>query len=210
MYSYLFEAFLLGLSVGPVCLAYCAPALVPFITAEKKDKFSGTIRLLSLFLFGRLTGYITIGLITGLVGNAVSDYGRSSLSAIITMLMGIILLIFGLVKNFPKLKWCHLWGGKKSSVIFAPALGFLTGLSICPPFIAAITSAATIGTIQGAMFYFMAFFIGTALYIPPMIIFGPLSKIKAVRNVAKVCLILSGTWFIVRGIMALMINIHIN
>lgn len=201
MFSHLLEAFLLGLSTGPVCLAYCAPVLAPFVVAEKKRKISSTVHLLILFLLGRLTGYIAIGLITGLLGNAVSKYENSSLIAIITILTGVMLFVFGFLKNFPEARLCRLWPGGKSSTVWALVLGLLTGLNICPPFIAAITGSVALGTVQGSLFYFIAFFIGTALYILPIVLLGPLSKIKSVRSVAQICLILSGIWFIIKGIM---------
>jgi len=50
------------------------------------------------------------------------------------------------------------------------------------------------------MLYFMAFFIGTALFLPPLVILGPLSRITSLQHVAKACLILSGVWFVFRGL----------
>lgn len=203
MFSHLLEAFLLGLSTGPMCLAYCAPVLAPFIVADKKYNISSKVGLLSLFLLGRLAGYIAIGLITGLMGNAISKYENSSLIAVATIMMGAMLFIFGFLKIFPEVKLCRLWPGGNSTTIWALVLGLLTGLNICPPFLAAITGSVALGTVQGSMFYFIAFFVGTSLYILPIVLLGPLSKIESVRNVAQICLILSGIWFIVKGIIML-------
>lgn len=199
--SFFFEAFLLGVSSGPLCFAYCTPVLLPFVAAQEKYKLSRTSILLGMFLLGRLTGYIAVGLVTGIVGKAVFEYGKGSLAAVVTILTGITLLVFGFLKNFREAKLCRRWSNSNSSTVWALTLGILTGLNICPPFLAAAAGSVTLGTIQGSLFYFTAFFIGTALYILPVIIFGPLSKIEPVRNIAKICLILVGLWFLFKGIM---------
>jgi sulfite exporter TauE/SafE len=138
MVSYLIEGFLLGLAVSPLCLAYCAPILAPFVTSEEKLKIKGTTRLLVLFLLGRLVGYVVIGFLTGIAGSALFKNGKSMFPAIITIVTGMILFFYGLLKNFPGLKLCSYFGNKNSSIIFMPILGLLTGLNICPPFVAAI------------------------------------------------------------------------
>lgn len=200
MPSFLLEAFLLGLSTGPICLAYCAPVVVPYVLADEKYSLPRTIRLLSLFLSGRFFGYMVIGLLTGLVGGTLSRFERGSLPAVISIAMGSSLLFFGLLKNFPEFKLCKLWPKGRSSAAWGMLLGLFTGLNICPPFIAAMAGSALIGTIQGSMLYFMAFFVGTALFLPPLVILGPLSRITSLQHVAKACLILSGTWFVFRGL----------
>jgi hypothetical protein len=108
-----------------------------------------------------------------------------------------------LLKNFPEFKLCKIWPGGKSSIIWASVLGFLTGLNLCPPFIAAIAGSALTGTVQGSMLYFGAFFIGTSLFIPPLLILGPLSRITSLQHIAKACLILCGIWFTFRGLFTL-------
>ncbi len=204
MPSYLVEAFLLGLSTGPVCLAYCAPILVPLIVSEEEQhKYSRTLRLLGLFLLGRFGGYLSVGLVTGLLGSRIFKFGKGSPQVVLTLLIGIILLVLGLMKNFPHLKLCKIWPGGRSSAGWGVVLGFLTGLSICPPFIAAMTASAALGSLQGSIFYFTAFFFGTALYLPLMILLGPLCRIEAANHVAKICLILTGSWFTLKGLMLL-------
>jgi sulfite exporter TauE/SafE len=218
MSAYLFEAFMLGLSTGPVCLAYCAPILVPLVVADdeddnedkekEKDKprkygFSRTLRLLGLFLLGRLGGYLAVGVVTGFMGSRVFNFEEGASQAVITLLIGVLLLVFGLMKNFPRLKLCKIWPGGRSTAGWGVVLGFLTGLSLCPPFIAAITASAALGSLQGSVFYFLAFFIGTAVYIPPMILLGPLSRVEAVNHVARICLVLTGSWFTFKGLMLL-------
>lgn len=200
MASRLVEALILGLSTGPICLAYCAPVLVPLIVSvDGPHRSYGTTRLLGLFLLGRFGGYLSVGLVAGLIGSRIFSPG-SGPGWMVTLAMGVALLVFGLMKNFPSLKLCQMWPGGRSSTGWGVVLGFLTGLSICPPFVAAVASSATLGTVHGAMLYFVAFFAGTLIYVPPMILLGPLSAKVPFNHVAKVCLLLSGAWFIFRGI----------
>lgn len=205
MISYLLEAFFLGLSTGPVCLAYCVPVIVPFVTAEEKYKPSRTFNLLSLFLLGRLIGYIIIGLITGMLGRTVSEYSSSRSIAVVIALMGIVLLVSGFLKNFPESKLCRRWSGKNPDTFVVLILGLLTGLNICPPFLVAVTDSVTIGAIYGSILFFIFFFIATSLFILPLFVFGHLSRIESIRSIAKICLILCGIWFLYKGIMMWMV-----
>lgn len=203
MVSYLIEGFLLGLSVSPLCLTYCAPVLAPFVTSEEKLKIKGTIRLLVLFLAGRLVGYVVIGFLTGIAGSALFKNGKSMFPVIITIVTGMILLFYGLLRNFPGLKLCSYFTNKNSSIIFMPILGLLTGLNICPPFVAAIIGASTLGAIPGAVVYFIVFFIGTLVLFPLMAIWGFLTRWESARQIARVCLIIGGVWLIGKGIIGM-------
>jgi sulfite exporter TauE/SafE len=200
--TYLVEAFVLGLSTGPICLAYCAPVLAPLIVSvdAPNHRYSRTTRLLGLFLLGRLAGYLAVGFVVGAVGSAFFEPG-AGMAWVVTLTMGIALVVFGLMKSFPRLKLCRIWPAGRSSIRWSMGLGFLTGLSICPPFVAAVASSATLGAVHSSVIYFLAFFIGTAVYIPPMTLKGPLSARIPFNQVAKGCLLLTGGWFVCRGVL---------
>lgn len=208
MVTHFVEGFLLGLSVSPTCLAFCTPVMAPFITSGERLELKGTVRLLGLFLMGRLLGYLIIGLLAGAVGSALFKGGESIYPAVITLLTGILLCIFGLAKNFPGIKWCAYFAEKKSLPAFTPLLGLLTGLNICPPFVAAIIEASAIGTIPGAVFYFAAFFIGTLVFFPVMAVWGWLTRWETARQIARVCLIIGGVWLIGKGMIGFAARIH--
>jgi len=201
MSGIIFEAFVLGLSTGPVCLAYCSPVLIPFITSINKSGYTYSLRLILLFLTGRLGGYLITGIFAGLIGIAISGYLNKSFLGIISIIIGIALITFGFISNFPGIKICKPLNGKNTQNIFILLLGLFTGLNFCPPFIAAIFGAAESGTFFSSIFYFLFFFIGTTFYFPLMLIFSYFSKIELVRNVAKITLIISGCWFFLKGIM---------
>jgi hypothetical protein len=73
-------------------------------------------------------------------------------------------------------------------------------LNLCPPFLAAIIGATHTGSVAGSVIYFSAFFVGTVVFFPVMIFFGLLSKIDSVKNIALICMMISGVWFILKGL----------
>lgn len=193
-----FEPLLLGLSTGPFCLGYCAPVLIPFLISEQRRTIN-TINLMALFFTGRLTGYIVIGLLSGVIGSALTEGQRKQFEIIANLSMGLLLLLFGLVKNFPELRLCRILRFDKSSWSSMLMLGLLTGINLCPPFMTAITCAVGSGTILKAICYFLLFFIGTSLILLPIWATGVFARFKELRNVARVCVLLSGIWLILKG-----------
>jgi cytochrome c biogenesis protein CcdA len=115
--------------------------------------------------------------------------------------MGILLIIFGMVSDSPRLRWVSKPPGNPASPWFAASLGLLTGLNLCPPFGAAIAGAAATASIKSALTYFWAFFAGTALYFAPLLLLSPFTKIDAIRQVARICLFLAGIWLVLEGLM---------
>jgi sulfite exporter TauE/SafE len=200
---YVFEPLLLGLSTGPFCFGYCAPMLIPFLVSEQR-RFMRTMQLLSLFFVGRLTGYLMIGLFSGVIGSSIAARHVQDFASIANIGMGLLLLMFGLVQNFPKLDTCKIFRFEKSSAFSILALGLLTGINLCPPFIAAITRAVGTGTILNAVGYFLFFFLGTSLVLVPIWVTGVFARFQDLRNVARVCVLLSGIWLSIKGIGMLM------
>jgi sulfite exporter TauE/SafE len=197
---HIFEPFLLGLATGPLCFGYCAPMLIPFLVSEQQ-RFTRTIHLMALFLLGRLTGYLVIGMFSGMIGSTVTERHLQDFASIANIGMGLLLLMFGIVKNFPKLEICKILQFEKSSLFSILVLGLLTGVNLCPPFIAAITGAVGTGTILNAIGYFLFFFLGTSLVLLPICAVGIFSCFQEMRDVARICVLLSGIWLIVKGIM---------
>jgi sulfite exporter TauE/SafE len=153
-----------------------------------------------MFLIGRFIGYILVGIIVGIVGNNVHQYAKGNLFGIISIVLGLALMYFSMQKSFPELKLCKLMKFSSSRKMFLILLGFFTGLNLCPPFLAAIIGATSTGTVVGSMIYFSAFFVGTVIFFPVMVFFGLLSQIDFVRNIATVCMMISGFWFVLKGL----------
>lgn len=200
MLSLLSEAFLLGLSMGPACLGYCAPVLVPLAASERQSGWRGAVRTVALFLLGRLAGYSLVGIIIGLAGaTLLKNLGPAAWSTI-RIVMGILLIVSGLLSNSEGRKSCAAGSVTARLPWVSAAAGLLTGLNLCPPFGAAIAGAATAASVRKSLFYFWAFFAGTAIYFVPFSLIGPLTRIEALRHVARVCLFLSGAWLLLEGL----------
>jgi len=202
MHKYIIESLLLGLSVGPICLAYCSPVVVPLMSSSDDSKFSfNSFKLLS-FLAGRLLGYFLVGVTVGIVGTNFNMYIGKNIYAIISILTGLTLLYFSIQKNFPELKICRIIKNYGAQSTYTILLGFLTGLNLCPPFLAAIVGAAGTGSILGSIIYFISFFAGTVVFFPVMIFFGLLSRFESVKSIANICMLISGIWFLFKGALA--------
>jgi sulfite exporter TauE/SafE len=200
MYNYVIESLLLGLSVGPICLAYCSPVVVPLLSSSNSSKLSAGSLTLFLFLTGRFIGYILVGIVVGIVGNNIHQYAKGNIFGIISIVLGLTLMYFSIQQNFPEMKLCKIIKYSNSRKMFLILLGFLTGLNLCPPFLAAIIGATHTGSVAGSVIYFSAFFVGTVVFFPVMIFFGLLSKIDSVKNIALICMMISGVWFILKGL----------
>jgi sulfite exporter TauE/SafE len=205
MFIYSVEAFLLGLSVGPFCLAYCSPVLFPFLASGDYSNISKSIRTLLLFLSGRLIGYMMIGLLVGLIGMTLEQFSNGKIQGIVSILLGLALIYFGIYKNFPESKLCKIIHYNSSLKYYSILFGFLTGVNICPPFFAAIIGAGNTGSITGSVTYFFAFFIGTSIFFPFMLLYGFFSKITLLKTIASISLLLSGIWFFLKGLIIFLI-----
>jgi sulfite exporter TauE/SafE len=195
------EALLLGISTGPLCLGFCAPVLVPLFASDEKRTLGRNAGLMGLFLAGRLAAYAAVGAAAGFVGSLLQGPSMGLFSGIFTLASGAFLLAFGAAKCFPEWKLCRLLDSLKSATTgFALAVGLLTGMSLCPPFVAAIAQAVMTGSPLGSIVYFLFFFIGTSLWIAPLFLSGFLARIAELRIAARICLLLAGGWLIVKSL----------
>ena len=83
-------------------------------------------------------------------------------------------------------------------------LGLLTGLSLCPPFIAAGFRAAQMGSIVLAVLFFLFFFIGTTVWFVPFAGFGCIVRNQAVITVARMTMVLIAIYYLFMGIAMLL------
>ena len=65
------EGFFLGLANGTVCVAYCAPVLVPYMLGKGENTIENYNTLVK-FLLGRLLGYMLFALL-GWVTNEIQS-----------------------------------------------------------------------------------------------------------------------------------------
>jgi sulfite exporter TauE/SafE len=84
--------------------------------------------------------------------------------------------------------------------LFPLALGFLTGLNLCAPFVAAFTAAAGQGTLAGSLFFFVMFFAGTAVFFLPIPFVGAFHRVTALRTIGRFAAILMALYYLYTGL----------
>jgi sulfite exporter TauE/SafE len=204
------EGFLLGLSTGVVCLAYCGPVLLPYLMAESKG-IKRSYLLVSIFLAGRLTAYLITALLAGLIGQSVIQQSeiRTIMMGIAYLVLAALLIVYGfhrfkevcLGKSMTQTNLNYKENRKKFIVPFTG--GFLTGINICPPFLLAITGAIDSGTVIGSILFFLAFFTGTSLYFIPMPFAGMFKRQHVLRIIGKFAALLAGFLYFYKGLILL-------
>jgi len=206
------EALVLGFASGPVCLASCGPVLLPWMIAvpERPRALFGS---LAMFMGGRLAGYMLFAAAAWTVGLSLPADGavRALIFGLANLLLAALLAICAWA---PRTLGRIRRGGSETPLLriepsvktrkpAALVLGFLTGLNLCPPFVAAGVRAAEIPSLPGALFFFLAFFAGTAVWFLPALAVGPLSRIPAASTVARMVLGLMAAYYAYLGLVSL-------
>lgn len=207
------EAFVLGFGSGPVCLASCGPVLLPWMAAESRD-WRGNASLLARFLAGRLVGYLAFAVAAWAAGLAVPVDAQAR-----TLVFGLANLALALFLAYAALRprrSCHAAAQPAGELLqIAPAathrgwqvpaalsLGFLTGLNLCPPFVAAGLRAAQLASLPAALLFFTAFFLGTAVWFAPSLAIAPLRRHAAVPAVARIVMAVLAVYYLYLGILS--------
>ncbi len=93
------QAFILGISNGATCIAYCAPVLIPFLFGEGKGVLSNGFVVIQ-FLTGRLLGYLAFGAIAWGIGQSIlqpSVFREFAIGSAYVILSA-LLIVYGFVK----------------------------------------------------------------------------------------------------------------
>jgi len=210
------EAFALGVSSGPVCLASCSPVLLPVLAVERRSP-KGTGVLLAGFLAGRLGGYLVFACVAWLVGLtlALPPRARSIAFGASDLAMAVLLVVYGLTLRHRRDRDdglvaiggaaaaergdCPVVRARPFAARFgtaAPiALGFVSGISLCPPFVAAGVRAAQAAGLANALLFFVCFFVGTAIWFAPSVGLTLLRRIEPVAVVARLVLFLLAGYY---------------
>lgn len=200
MFTGLAEGTGLGLATGISCLASCGPIYLTYLLSEQRSNKQTLVTILMLNL-GRFVSYAAFGAIMGMLGGSLPSSIRIPLAFSGYILFSIYMIVSVVRVNktcggcdIPK--WMKL---TKSPIL----LGILTGFSVCPAFLIAITSAFDAsGPLNGAML-FTGFFLGTTVYMLPFAIVGLFSKKKWLNSVAKYAAIFVAVYFGIMGIKGL-------
>lgn len=199
---------MLGLATGPVCLATCGPVVVPWIMVQPQG-VRGHSRQLLLFLAARLAGYLVFACAAWLVGSAIphSWTGRSWLMGGIQILLAAALVVYAagwphrrcaVAKTTANL--VQIGEAPVTKRSGALALGFLTGINLCPPFLVAGVRAAQLAHLSAALLFFFCFFAGTAVWFIPFLSLGFLKRTPAVVAVARMVAVLLAFWYGFSGV----------
>ena len=198
------EGFLLGLSTGFYCLSACLPLLAPYLLAEGKAAWKFNFYIFLQFLGGRFAAYMLFALLASLAGKA-GQYALPSWLLPASMAVCGLLMVFlaaGRVSGGPG----HCLLKKDMDPFFRRlplALGFATGISICPPFAAGFLRLLEMADVLKGFAYFGGFFSATSLFISPVLLGTPWIGNRA-NEIGRLTLLITGLWYAVLGITGLL------
>jgi sulfite exporter TauE/SafE len=200
----MFQGFLLGFSNGITCLAYCAPVLLPLLLSEGK-RVRQNWTLLAQFMGGRLLGYLLFGLLAWSTSQLILSQPtyRALVFGLTYVLLAVLIGLYGLGKlpticpaSLKDLRsWLRSW-----PALLPLAMGFLTGLNLCPPFVAAFIGAAYSVSLVQSLLFFAAFFVGTAIYFIPVPFLGLLSRRPELQTIGRFVAVLMALYYLYSGI----------
>jgi sulfite exporter TauE/SafE len=204
-----FKGLMLGLASGVVCVAYCAPILVPYLLGGGQNILKSLLAILC-FMSGRLAGYLMFAVIAQAAGQAAAAnmmYEKAVFGVIYIILAG-LMIVYGFKNPADKCagKATAFFCGKQNVTnqqVFPIILGFLTGLNLCPPFLIAFTEASQTGTLLKSMLFFAAFFVGTSVYILPMAVLGLARRSETLRYIGRMAAAVMGVYYLYLGILSL-------
>lgn len=201
------EALALGLASGPACIAACGPVVVPSLLTERAG-LRPHLRYLSAFLSARLLGYLLFAVVAWELGLLASmlPAPRRLLIGVVYVLLAAVMLCYAYaarricVQACADSKLVQIGGNRAGSIAGAASLGFLTGLNLCPPFVAAGIRASQLGSMAAALIFFAVFFVGTSLWFLPFLSLGCFARNQAVITVARMAMVLIALYYLSLGI----------
>ena|ERR1035437_5980188 len=203
-------ALLLGLASGPACIAACGPVLVPSLLTEHAG-FRPNVRFLSTFVAARLLGYLLFATAAWSLGALafLLPAPRLPLMGAVNVLLAAVLLWYAYSarhcnQSCADSELVNIGGTETHRAVGPAALGLLTGLSLCPPFVAAGLRAAQLGSVVQALLFFTFFFIGTSVWFVPFLGMGCIVRNQAVITVACMAMMLIALYYLSLGIVMLL------
>lgn len=201
------QGLLLGLANGTVCVAYCAPVLMPYLLGEGR-RIRTNFFVLSEFLLGRLSGYLLFSIVAWLAHRLLLEHlsQRELILGTVYILLSGLLLGYGI--SGPA-RTCAAGRSRsflpraltRNPAVLPLALGFLTGLNLCPPFLLAFTGAATSMSLAQSALFFLFFFIGTSVYFIPAPLVGALRRFGGLQTVGRLAGVVVAVYYLYLGIL---------
>jgi sulfite exporter TauE/SafE len=197
----LFEGFgtglTLGLATGTACLASCGPIYATYLLSERRTGLQSLWVILKLNA-GRFLAYALFGAIVGYLGGAVPVSIRVplALSGYILFSLYLLLSVIRVRKTCSGCNTGRFLKITRSSFL----LGVLTGFSICPAFLIALTRAFDSNGAVHGMMMFIGFYVGTTVYMLPFAIFGLLTMKDWITKAARIIAVVVAIYFMALGI----------
>lgn len=206
------KAFMLGLSLSPVCLFTCTPLVVPYVLSEGNG-FIQTLKVSLNFLLGRFLGYMAVGTFAWYISKAIfkNDVIKNVISGVSFFILAAFLMHHALIKSKTNSCGCGAdssgaagaEGGSGAMGFFsktALGLGFLTAFNICPPILIAVFEAANRHGLLSALFFYFAFFAGSSIYFAIVPFLGAACRGKTAVTIGKICAIGIGSYYLYQGV----------
>jgi len=195
----LLEGAVLGLSTGGYCLAGCVPFLLPFFLSEER-RWTRDLVIMGEFLAGRLAAYLLFGALFGWLGEYARDLVDRRFVGILMVATSAMLVAYGIARSFPAAGFCRAVISSKFLRRFPFVVGFLLGINVCPPFLVGVSALVALGSVGRALVFSAGFFLTTTLFLVPVAAASRLARFAALRDVAQAASILTGLYFLFRGI----------
>ena len=186
----------MGLAAAPVCAGICVPALLPALLSRDDTRVRSHALSVGAFLAGRLLGYAAVGLLFGWLGTRVSGSSFYVASRLARALLGAALLLYAVSETTRAGGFCravHRWG---TAARFPLLIGLLSGVNLCPPFVAAVEQVASHGGALHGLAYFLVFFLATSLVTVPVFFVALGNIVQALRSIGRVACALVGIAFL--------------
>lgn len=212
------QGFLLGLSSGLSCLASCAPVLLP-VMAGNADKAKSQARILGEYMAGRLAGYLLFAslgwwgqaLVRGVVPPVLLHGGVDL--GLACLLFVYLFLQTRAARGTPSTPaswfsrgrclvspWSLRWRLQTRPWLVPLAIGFVSGLALCPPFLVALAKAGIDDRLSGALLFFLSFFCATSVFFLPLPFAGKALKRPGGGWVARFACALVGLYLGYAGV----------
>jgi len=159
---------------GP-CIFACVPVIVTYITGRNLP-FKKALSDILFFLSGRLTATLVYGLFAGISGQLIRNFQGSGFLRVLRPFSGGLIILMGIFILAGKTDipaFCRL-SAEKFSRAGVFLIGFIIGISPCPPFLALFFEIALMsGHALDGVFY--ALFFGLGLFVSGFFVIAGLS-----------------------------------